>query len=225
MSKEFRKRLGFTSKEKMKLHLRAKDIVIPNYTLLQKYNSRLSTIFNGINGQLRVPFDGNIDQIIIDDYTTMKDNNIIQKLNNHGRACEAVYYSWRMGTLAEIVFKNFIASELKLKNLEKNGSDDLTDPSTFSRTGDADLIDNSAKVRIDVQCGTGDGETTIKKQKFDHASKHDETTYIFFAGLLTGTYALINLNDLTGVEFKENKSWENVPCWTVPEDRFKPYYD
>jgi hypothetical protein len=225
MTKDFRKRLGFTNKGKMKEWLGAKDLVIPNYELLQKYNSRLSTIFNGINGQLSVPYDGSIDEVIINDFMTMKKHNIIEKLNNHGRACESVYYSWRMGSLAEVVFKNFIADKLKLKNLEKNGSDDLTNPETFKRTGDADLIDKKANIRIDVQCGTGEGEATIKKHKFDHAMKNDGTTYIFLAGLMTGTYALINLNDLKNVEFVPNQRWEGALCWTVPESEFKPYYD
>lgn len=224
MTKDFRKRIGFTNKGKMKEWLGAKDIIIPNYELLQKYNSRLSSIFNNINQHLSVPFDGSIDNIIINDYMTMKNHGIIEKLNNHGRACESVYYSWRMGTLAEIVFKNFIADKLNLKNLEKNGSDDLTNPETFKRTGDADLIDRSANVRIDVQCGTGEGDATIKKHKFDHASKNSETTYIFLAGLLTGTYALVNLSDTTDVKFVANPSWENTLCWTVPEKEFKPYY-
>ena len=224
MTKEFRKKMGFTSKGKMKGWLGSKDIVMPNYELLQKYNSRLNTIFHLINTQLSVPYTGSIDNIIINDYMTMKNNGIIEKLNNHGRACEAVYYTWRMGTLAETIFKNFIADKLNLQNLEKNGSDDLTNPETFKRTGDADLIDRVANIRIDVQCGTGEGDSTIKKHKFDHASKNDGTTYIFLAGLLTGTYALVNLSDTTNVVFTPNQSWEGALCWTVPETEFKPYH-
>jgi hypothetical protein len=224
MSKEFRKEIGFTNKGKMKEWLGAKDIVVPNFPLLQRYNSRLSEIFNKINTQLSVPFTGNIDEIIIKDFITMKDHNILEKLNNHGRSLESVYYAWRMGSLAEIVFTPFIADKLNLKTVEKNGSDDLTNPETFKRTGDADLIDKVANIRIDVQCGTGEGDPTIKKHKFDHAEKHDGTTYIFMAGLLTGTYALINLNDTTNIQFAPNQLWEGALCWTVPLDRFKPYY-
>ena len=129
-----------------------------------------------------------------------------------------------MGSLAEIVFAPFIADKLKLNNLEKNGSDDLSNPETFKRTGDADLIDKVARVRIDVQCGTGEGEATIKKHKFDHAAKTYDTTYIFLAGLLTGDYALVNLKDLTNIRFEVNQRWEGTLCWTVPEKEFKPYY-
>ena len=224
MTKEFRKAMGYTNKGKMKEWLGAKDIVIPNYPLLQQYNSRLSTIFNAINNQLSTPFTGNIDSIIINDFMIMKDHNILERLNNHGRSLESVYYSWRMGSLAEVIFTPFIADKLNLKNIEKNGSDDLTNPETFKRTGDADLIDKVANIRIDVQCGTGEGDATIKKHKFDHAAKNDGVTYIFLAGLLTGTYALVNLSDTKDIVFESNPSWEGALCWTVPETEFKPYY-
>lgn len=224
MTKEFRKAMGFTNKGKMKEWLTAKDIVVPNYPLLQKYNSRLSTIFNNINQQLSIPFGGNIDEIIQRSYLVMKDNHIIERLNNNGRACEEVYYKWMQGYLAERVFMPFLVDKLNLSDVERNGSDDLTNPETFKRTGDADLIDRTANIRIDIQCGTGEGAATIKKHKFDHAAKNDGITYIFLAGLLTGTYALVNLNDTTNVKFVSNLSWEGALCWTVPEKQFKPYY-
>jgi hypothetical protein len=224
MTKDFRKAMGFTNKGKMKEWLTAKDIVVPNYALLQKYNSRLSIIFNNINQQLSIPFGGNIDEIIQRSYIIMKDNHIIERLNNNGRACEEVYYKWMQGYLAERVFTPFLVDKLNLSDVQRNGSDDLTNPETFKRTGDADLIDKVANIRIDVQCGTGEGDPTIKKHKFDHAEKHDGTTYIFMAGLLTGTYALINLNDTTNIQFAPNQLWEGALCWTVPLDRFKPYY-
>jgi hypothetical protein len=225
MSKEFRKNIGFTNKGKMKEWLGAKDLVIPNYPLLHEYNTRLFDIFSKVNSQLSVPFTGDIQSIIHDDFETMKKHDILQRMNNHGRSLESVYYSWRMGSLAEIVFAPFIADKLGLKNIEKNGSDDLTNPETFKRTGDADLIDRIANIRIDVQCGTGEGDATIKKHKFDHAAKNDGTTYIFLAGLLTGTYALVNLSNTTNVVFEENKSWEGTLCWTVPTTEFKPYHE
>jgi hypothetical protein len=118
----------------------------------------------------------------------------------------------------------FIVNQLNLSDVERNGSDDLTNPETFKRTGDADLIDKVANIRIDVQCGTGEGDATIKKHKFDHAAKNDGMTYIFLAGLLTGTYALVNLSDTKDIVFESNPSWEGALCWTVPETEFKPYY-
>ena len=112
MSKEFRKSMGFTNKGKYKEWLKGKDIVIPNYPLIEKYNSRISTIFNNINQQLSIPYGGNIDADIIHAYNTMKKHNIIQRLNNNGRACEEVYYKWMQGYLAERVFTPFMFSKL-----------------------------------------------------------------------------------------------------------------
>jgi len=224
MSKEFRKQMGFTNQGKYKEWLKGKDIVVPNYQLLEKYNSRLSTIFNNINQQLEIPFGGNIDQMIIRSYTVMKDNHIIERLNNNGRACEEVYYKWMQGYLAERVFLPFMIKKLGLTELDRNGGDDLTNIETFKRTGDADLIDRSTGTRIDVQCGTGDGVSTIKYHKVKHALANDGTTYAFLIGLFTGRYAIINLNNLKDSEFKANVRWEGQLCWTVPEMLFQNWY-
>jgi hypothetical protein len=224
MSKKFRKQMGFTNQGKYKEWLKGKDIVVPNYQLLEKYNSRLSTIFNNINQQLEIPFGGNIDQMIIRSYTVMKDNHIIERLNNNGRACEEVYYKWMQGYLAERVFLPFMINKLGLTELDRNGGDDLTNIETFKRTGDADLIDRSTGTRIDVQCGTGDGVSTIKHHKVKHALANDGTTYAFLIGLFTGQYAIINLNNLKDSEFKANVSWEGQLCWTVPEMFFQNWY-
>jgi hypothetical protein len=224
MSKEFRNRMGFTNQGKYKEWLKGKDIVVPNYQLLEKYNSRLSSIFNNINQQLEIPFGGNIDQMLIRSYTVMKDNHIIERLNNNGRACEEVYYKWMQGYLAERVFLPFMISKLGLTELDRNGGDDLTNIETFKRTGDADLIDRSTGTRIDVQCGTGDGVSTIKYHKVKHALANDGTTYAFLIGLFTGRYAIINLNNLKDSEFKANVSWEGQLCWTVPEMLFQNWY-
>jgi len=224
MSKEFRKQMGFTNQGKYKEWLKGKDIVVPNYQLLEKYNSRLSSIFNNINQQLEIPFGGNIDQMLIRSYTVMKDNHIIERLNNNGRACEEVYYKWMQGYLAERVFLPFMINKLGLTELDRNGGDDLTNIETFKRTGDADLIDRSTGTRIDVQCGTGDGISTIKYHKVKHAVSNDGTTYAFLIGLFTGRYAIINLNNLKDSEFKANVSWEGQLCWTVPEMFFQNWY-
>lgn len=223
MTKEFRRQMGFTNKGKYKEWLTAKDIVVPNYPLLQKYNSRLSTIFNTINQQLSIPFDGDIDDVMVRAYIAMRDNHIIERLNNNGRACEEVYYKWMQGYLAEIVFTPFMMNKLSLVNVERIGGDDLTNIQTFKRTGDADLIDRSKNIRIDVQCGTGEGVSTIKHHKVKHALANDGTTYAFLIGLFTGQYAIINLNNLKDSEFVANVSWESQLCWTVPENSFQSW--
>jgi hypothetical protein len=227
MSKEYRKAMGFTRKDEFQKYLSAKDIKEPNWILIQKQNSRLDNIFTKINQQLSIPYQGNISQDIIDTFMQIKNNNILPRMRNNGRAMEDVYYSWMLGYMAEKVFTPFIIDKLILGKLERSGGDDLTSIDTFKRTGDADLIDKTADVRIDVQCGTGGGVSTIKKHKVDQAVKVGGTTYAALFGLMTGTYAFIKLNDLNeskDVHFYANPSWENQLCWDVPENTFKNWY-
>jgi len=227
MSKEYRKAMGFTRKDVFQKYLSAKDIKEPNWILIQKQNSRLDNIFTKINQQLSIPYQGNISQDIIDTFMQIKNNNILPRMRNNGRAMEDVYYSWMLGFMAEKVFTPFIIDKLILGKLERNGGDDLTSIDTFKRTGEADLIDKTADVRIDVQCGTGEGVATIKKHKVDQAVKVGGTTYAALFGLMTGTYAFIKLNDLNeskDIHFYANPSWENQLCWDVPEDKFKNWY-
>jgi hypothetical protein len=224
MSKQFRKEMGFTNKGKFKIWLKGRDIIVPNYPLLQKYNSRLSNIFNLINQQLEIPFDGSIDTVLVNAYNVMKDNHIIERLNNNGRSCEEVYYKWMQGYLAERIFTPFMMDKLNLIELTRNGGDDFTNIDTFKRTGDADLVDTKSNIFIDVQCGTGDGVATIKKHKVDQALKVGGTTYVCMFGLFTGTYGIVNLNELKDAKFYKNESWENALCWDVPPDIFKNWY-
>ena len=224
MSKQYRKLMGFTRKDEFHRYLSAKDIQEPNWTLIQKRNSRLSQMFNLVNQHLEIPYQNNIDNIITDAFTKIKDNNILPRMKNNGRAMEDVYFNWMQGYVAEKVFTPFIANKLNLSSIQRNGGDDLTRIETFKRTGDADLIDVGADVRIDVQCGTGEGVATIKKHKVDHALKNSGTSYCFLIGLFTGQYGIVNLNELKDKEFLPNQRWEGQLCWDVPSDIFKNWY-
>lgn len=224
MTKEFRKLMGFSRKDQMHQWLSAKDIQSPNWVLIEKRNDRLVDIFTAINSHLELPYSGDIGDDVWFAYNQIKANNILQRMRNNGRAMEDVYFNWVQGYIAEKVFTPLIADKLKLSNIERNGSDDLTNIETFKRTGDADLIDKVADVRIDVQCGTGDGVATIKKHKVDHALKNTGTSYCFLIGLFTGQYGIVNLNELRNVEFTPNQRWEGQLCWDVPSDIFKNWY-
>ena len=224
MTKEYRKLMGFSRKDDFHKYLSAKDIQEPNWALIQKRNSRLSNMFNLINQHLEIPYQGSVDDILIPAFMSIKNNNILPRMKNNGRAMEDVYFNWMQGYLAEKIFTPFIADKLKLSNIERNGGDDLTSIDTFKRTGDADLVDKVANVLIDVQCGTGDGVATIKKHKVDHALKNSGTSYCFIIGLFTGQYSIINLNDLQNAQFTPNQRWEGQLCWDVPETNFKNWY-
>lgn len=224
MTKEFRKMMGFSRKDDFHKYLSAKDIQEPNWSLIQKRNSRLSEMFTLINQHLEIPYQGSVDDILIPAYMSIKQNNILPRMKNNGRAMEDVYFNWMQGYITEKIFTPFIADKLKLNAIERNGGDDLTNIETFKRTGDADLIDKVADVRIDVQCGTGDGVATIKKHKVDHALKNSGTSYCFLIGLFTGQYGIINLNELKNEQFVPNQRWEGQLCWDVPSNIFKNWY-
>lgn len=222
--KEFRKELGFTNKTKFKEFLGAKDIVEPNWAVICRRNQRLAEVFKLINEIQTHKSNVNIDAIIDQTTETIKANNILPRLNNHGRAIEDVYYSWLAGYLAEIVFQPLMIEELGLTDLDRNGGDDLTDPKTFKRTGDADLVSHENKVMIDVQAGFTGSRFDIKKHKMEHAMKNpDYKSVVFFIDMVNGSYAIIDLKELVNEEFVPNPRWEGQLCWSVPEELFKEF--
>lgn len=227
MSKQYRTLMGFSRKDEFHKWLSCKDILVPNWELIQLRNKRLIDVFQRINRQLPVPYQGDIEDDIWTTFRAVRTHNLLPKMRNQGRAMEDVYLRWLTGYMAEKVFTPFIIDKLILSGLERNGGDDLTNIDTFKRTGDADLVDKSLNIFIDVQCGTGEGVATIKKHKVEHAIKNGGTTYACMFGLFTGTYAFIKLNDLAesnNVHFYENQSWEGQLCWDVPATEFKNWY-
>jgi len=224
MSKQYRKSIGFTNKGKCFTFLKAKDIVCINWNLLDLYNQRLIDIGTRIQQQMIVPNDMNVQNFVLDSFQIMKDNQIVETLNNNGRSNEDVYYSWMLGYLIETLFVPFIQKELKLNTIIRTGGDDLKNPKTFKRVSNSDLSDPTQNIVIDVQCGNGDGDCTIKKSKVDFAVNNGYNGYVFTIGLATGSYGVINLNELKNAKFEKNSSWEGALCWTAPKDIFKPWH-
>lgn len=225
MSKQYRKNIGFTSKNKCFDFFKAKDIVDINWKLIELYNDRLIDIGSRVQQQMIVPNDMIVKEFVYDSFNIMKQNNIIEKLNNHGRSCEFVYYNWMLGYLIETMFVPFIKKELGLNTVVRTGGDDLKNPETFKRTSNSDLTDPTKNIVVDVQCGNGgEGKITIKKTKVDFALENGYNGYAFTIGLGTGLYGVINLNELKDAKFEENSSWEGALCWTAPNDILKPWH-
>lgn len=222
--KEYRKAMGFTNKGNFKKYLGAKDIVEPNWTLIEKKNQRLIQQFESLIDVLKIkePFD--VADTVHTTTQIIKDNDILKSLNNHGRAIENVYYSWLQGYLAELTFTPLIKHSLGLNNIERNGGDDLSNIDAFKRTGDADLVDHTAKVMIDVQAGVTGGSLDIKQHKVKNACANDDyESYVFFADMCNGTYANIALKPLINETFVANPQWEGQLVYTVDPDLFKPF--
>lgn len=225
MSKEYRTVMGFSNKGNFIKYLKASDIKEPNWPIIYQRNQRLVEIFESVNSVLKIRSNLDIKEIVDATTQTVKDNNILSTLNNHGRAIEDVYYTWLQGYLAEIVFTPLIETELGCK-VNRNGGDDLTDPANFKRTASADLISEEAKVLIDVQAGfSSSGGFDIKRHKVVEACKNgDYNSYVFFANIVDGTYFIQDLKELSDAEFTPNDRWEGQLCWSVPADGMKNFW-
>ena len=107
MSKEYRKKLGFSSAFKVKDFLSAKDISLINWELIERYNERLIDVFETI--QKTLPFSKkDIRTSIMNAYSIISCNDILPKLSNHGRAPESVYFVWMQGYISTIIFQPLI---------------------------------------------------------------------------------------------------------------------
>ena len=224
---EYIRVLGFRSQDSVRRWLTGRDIYSPNWTLMEQRNTRLKEIFTAVNRTLPVQYSGNISEDIDYAYNSIRQNDLLLKMKNNGRAMEDVYYTWMQGYISEKVFIPFIQVCLNLDSLRRNGKDDLTDYESFQRKGDADLVDEGKKTFVEVQCGTHVGKTHIKKHKMLKALDHSQyTSWVFSIRLMYGTWCAVNLNDLSrsGAQFYKNELWENCLCWDIPESNYSPYY-
>lgn len=220
MSKEYRKRLGFTNRSKTSVFLTAKDIVTINWSLIESYNARLIDIFTRIQSTLFFP-PQDIKSIIESAYHTIKSHDILYKLSNHGRSPESVYYAWLQGYTAAKIFQPLIESELNCK-LIQNGADDLSNPSTFSRKSDPDLTNENHTVFVEIQAGFKGGKIDIKKTKLKVSDTAEY--YIACFDCFNGRYCIMNTRSLMNLpesKWYVNTLWEGALCYTVPENEFK----
>lgn len=225
--KDYRKLLGFTNKSLFAKHLGAKDIVEPNWAVIEKKNKRLISTMTAINNAQQHKCDISVAKLVNDTTLTIKNANILPRLNNHGRALENVYFNWLLGYVAEVIFTPLISAELNCSNLTRHGGDDFSSLDTFKRTGDADLIDEQAKILVDVQCGiTATTRCDIKQHKVNQAvANKDYKSYVFFADLVEGRYGCIGLESLENETFYPNPQWEGQLTHTVSKDTFKDLCD
>lgn len=223
-AKEYRKQMGFTNKSVFSTYLRAKDILEPNWTLIEKKNQRLIEIFEKIQSLLIICEPFSVSSFVRDTTEIVKENDILPRLNNHGRAVEDVYYNWLQGYLTEKMFLPLISETLQCPSIIRHGGDDLANIESFKRTGDADLVDHTTKTMIDVQAGFTGGTFDIKKHKVMKAHENkDYKSFVFFADLMNGTYATVPLLSLVSETFTPNPRWEGQLCYTVDGNIFQSF--
>ena len=90
--RDYRKALGFSNASATKDYMSAKDIKLVNWKLVELYNARLIDIFSKI--QSTIPIETQPVKIIVNDaYFTIRNNDLLMQLSNHGRGLESVYLS------------------------------------------------------------------------------------------------------------------------------------
>ncbi len=208
--REYRKKLGFKNQVDVKRFFAGKDITPTiDYGYTELLNTRLIEIIRKIHSLV----SKDINVIEIDEFCTdnveivfnkLKNNDIIQRLNNQGRRPEQVYFSWMRGYIISKYFLKALSKifEVSPENISLIGGDDLVNIKSFKRTPTADLeitLKNDRKLRIEVQSGFI-GVNDIKQHKVLEAKRICETDGIsslaIHFDLFNGQVAFIKLDEI-----------------------------
>ncbi|EOI6145202.1 restriction endonuclease [Campylobacter coli] len=200
--REYRHILGFESQQKFKDFLSAKDIKAEiDFCYIEKLNNRLLEIFTKINKSYYDPCDieSFLQNNLFNTYDILKNNDILNNLNNQGRRKEEVYFSWMRGFLVCEYFKKAISEifDIPIDRIKNIGDDDFHSLQTFRRTPRADLeIDN---YRLEIQSGF-QGINDIKEHKVREAKnilndKNIKTLVIHF-DLFNGQVAFVDISKI-----------------------------
>lgn len=179
--KGYRVGLGFTNQGDVKKFFAGKDIMpTVDYNYIKLLNTRLIEIIKKINSLVSNNIKiSNIDKFCVDSvelvFNKLKDNDIIERLNNQGRRPEQVYFSWMRGYIISNYFLKALSKifEVDIEDISLIGDDDLVDIESFKRTPTADLeisLNNGDKLRIEVQSGFV-GVNDIKQHKVLEAKR------------------------------------------------------
>ena len=231
--KDYRNALGFGSQAKFKEFLSAKDIVANiDFSYIDLLNCRLCEIFSRLNSVYYKPCD--IEAFLQDKlfraYSLLKNNQILNKLNNQGRRKEEVYFSWVRGYLILEYFKGAIAEIFGVSQemIQSIGEDDFSSLDTFKRTPKADLeIENSGKKwRIEVQSGF-QGVNDIKEHKVREAkavyqSQNVQTLVIHF-DIFNGQVAFVDISQIkdNDIHWITRQQMEGQSVFNIEQNYFK----
>jgi hypothetical protein len=233
--KEYRKELGFT-KHDVKSFFAGKDITpTVDYVYIELLNTRLVEIIIKINSLV----SEDINMLKIDDFcnnnvnlvfTKLKDNDIIQRLNNQGRRPEQVYFSWMRGYIISNYFLKALSKifEVSLDNISLIGDDDLVNIESFKRTPTADLeiiLKDGNKLRIEVQSGFV-GVNDIKQHKVLEAKRIFDAEGIsslaIHFDLFNGQVAFIKLDEIEddSVNWITRQQMEGQTVFNIEQNYF-----
>lgn len=231
--KEYRKKLGFTNKEDLKRFFKATDFVVVNWSRIEQCNERLKVIFHVIHStvhpQIRIANIDSFCQEIDKTYQILRDNNILPRMNNYGRAPDDVYYSWMRGYL---VCEYFAKSLAYIFGVDEDsivivGGDQLTDIDTFSQspTADLEITLDDRTIRLEVQSGFT-GINDIKKHKVDEAKRildsRGVVSYVVHFDLFNGKAALIDISSIddSSIHWERRAQMEDQKVFAIPDNAF-----
>ena len=234
--KEYRKELGFTNQGDVKKFFAGKDITPTiDYNYIELLNSRLIEIIKKINSLVAEDINfSNIDNFCVENvdvvFNKLKDNNIIQRLNNQGRRPEQVYFSWMRGYIISNYFLKALSKIFKvsLDDISLIGDDDLVNIESFKRTPTADLeilLNDGNKLRIEVQSGFV-GVNDIKQHKVLEAKRIFQTDAIsslaIHFDLFNGQVAFIKLDEIseTSVNWITRQQMEGQTVFNIEQNYF-----
>lgn len=234
--KQYRKGLGFTKQDDVKNFFAAKDITpLVDYNYIELLNKRLIEIVKKIN--CLISKDINIDDIdefcknnIESVFKKLKENEIIQKLNNQGRRPEQVYFSWMRGYIISNYFLKALSEifEVNLEDIKLIGDDDLINIESFKRTPTADLeisLKNGTKLRIEVQSGF-QGTNDIKQHKVLEAKRafreNSVSSLAVHFDLFNGQVAFIQLETIedSNVNWITRQQMEGQTVFNIEQNYF-----
>lgn len=207
--KNYRLKLGYGNKNTFKNFLAAKDIIPDiDYDYIDLLNERLKEIFTLLNKIYYKPYnlDDFFDIYLVNTYTRLKNNNILNRLNNQGRRKEDVYFNWMRGYLICEYFKGAVSDifNVSIEKVKQVGDDDFDNLETFKRTPKADLEINN--YRIEVQSGF-QGINDIKEHKVREAKRvfagKGLRTIILHFDLFNGQVAFIDISEIE----EDNLNW------------------
>jgi len=220
-SKEYRKKLGFTSEGKAKGFFGAKDIIPTiDFEYIELLNRRLYEMVDRMNSvvikEVVATMPTAFKKEFIDrPFSIMKKNGILPRLNNLGRRPEQVYFNWMRGYVIQSFFSKAIDLIFDVDTRRKIliGDDDFKELGTFKKTPKADLeleLNSGEKLRLEIQAGFT-GTNDIKKHKVTEAkrvfSELGIHTIAVHFDLFDGKAAFLKLDEID----EKNPGWESRP--------------
>jgi hypothetical protein len=204
----YRSLLNLGAQKKVKDFFGGKDLrPVIDFGYVSSLNQRLyeiaekidSVVWEGIRQDLTELKARHIDHA----YGLIKENDIIPRLNNRGRRCEEVYFSWMRGYVLANYFTKALAFTFGVDEgaIETIGDDDLQRVETFKQTPAADLEITKGEERLRIEMQTGfTGINDIKEHKVREAKRifneSGQSTLVVHLDLFNGLGAMVKLNTI-----------------------------